>query len=149
MSNLEWSLHRSERLEFPMKQRTHAAVCIFTAEQHTPLHIHQPLHPQVRLIIPSPASLSWGACCQFIRLFLLISHFPQRRHPSHSVRSSVRGLRAKQSGTADGRSWLGWSSGCTKRHRAKSSLKLLCYQPVSNLTMLRRKKKEKFFSHFD
>lgn len=72
-----------------MKERTHKTAHFlfsFPAKHRTLLYIHQPLlsgpalHPQVRLIIPSPAPLSWGACCQFIRLFLLISYFPQCKH---------------------------------------------------------------------
>lgn len=82
------SVHTVKKCEFQMELRTHKTADIFTAKHHTLLYIHQPLlsgpvlHPQVRLIIPSPASLSWGACCQFIRLFLLISYFPQCKHPS-------------------------------------------------------------------
>lgn len=108
ISNLENSLCTLQtRTSPPWNKEAHKAACIFTAEHRSLLHIHQPLHPQVRLIIPSPASLSWGACCQFIRLFLLISDFPQRRHPSHAVRGGVRGLRAKRSGSADRQELVG------------------------------------------
>lgn len=80
-----------------MKQRTQTQ-CTFLQPNISPCCISislssaaPALHPQVRLIIPSPASLSWGACCQFIRLFLLISYFPQCKHPSPLSAAALEG----------------------------------------------------------
>ncbi len=107
MQNPKWNNERTTQQTFPQPNIL------------PPLHIHQPLlsgpalHPQVRLIIPSPASLSWGACCQFIRLFLLISYFPQCKHPSPLSAAPLEGFRAKrcETGWCVAHNWQG-EAGC-------------------------------------
>ena len=71
-----WNKEQTTRQHF-YNQTSHPAVYPSASPQHSPV-----LHPQVRLIIPSPSSLSWGASCQFNTLFLLILHFPLCKHPS-------------------------------------------------------------------
>lgn len=90
-ASLEKVCMRNHLANPQMTQRTHNTACILQPNIVPLLHIHQPLlsgpalHPQVRLIIPSPAPLSWGACCQFIRLSLLIFYFPQCKHHLRSL----------------------------------------------------------------